>query len=335
MCSSDLINYAPGGPADVEGRVVSRHLGKHIKGNPSVVIRNMPGAGGVVGANWLGTVAPADGMTLGFLTGITSKAAMGDPNFKVDMSKLAFIAAVSGLTITFARTDIPPGLKRPEDILKARDFWVGGLTADSDKDVRQRMELEMLGVTHKYISGYGNTADARLAMERNEIQFYAESSPSYRSIVEPGLVAQGRALPVWVGSMETPNGLVRHPDAEGIDAPTYEELLIRTKGEPPKGSMIYEAYRRTSATGTNFLRLYMMPPGAPKDAIDAVRDGLVAMSKDPEFREDAQKLMNVVPQVTVGPETEKAFRERLTANPEFIAFMRDYISKGHALSGAK
>ena len=98
-----MINYAPGGPADVEGRVVSRHLGKHIKGNPSVVIRNMPGAGGVVGANWLGTVAPADGMTLGFLTGITSKAAMGDPNFKVDMSKLAFIAAVSGLTITLDR----------------------------------------------------------------------------------------------------------------------------------------------------------------------------------------------------------------------------------------
>ena len=187
----------------------------------------------------------------------------------------------------------------------------------------------------RYFELYRRVLERYVAMERNEIQFYAESSPSYRSIVEPGLVAQGRALPVWVGSMETPNGLVRHPDAEGIDAPTYEELLIRTKGEPPKGSMIYEAYRRTSATGTNFLRLYMMPPGAPKDAIDAVRDGLVAMSKDPEFREDAQKLMNVVPQVTVGPETEKAFRERLTANPEFIAFMRDYISKGHALSGAK
>jgi hypothetical protein len=282
----------------------------------------------------MGTVAAPDGMTLGFLTGITSKAAMGDQNFKADMSKYAFIAAVSGLTITFARTDIPPGLKRPEDILKARDFWVGGLTADSDKDNRERMELEMLGVPHKYISGYGNTADARLAMERNELQFYAESSPSYRSIVEPGLVAQGKAIPVWVGSIDTPNGLARHPDAEGIDAPTYEEMLFKAKGGPPKG-MIWEAYQRLKATGTDFLRLYVMPPGAPKDAIDAVRDGLVAMSADPAFRDDAQKVMNVVPQVSVGPDTERRFRERLTANPDFIAFMRDYIAKGHALSGVK
>ena len=88
-----LINYAPGGPADVEGRVVARHLGKHIAGNPTIVIRNMPGAGGVVGANWIGTIAPTDGSTLGFLTGVTSKAAMADANFKADMAKYAFIGS--------------------------------------------------------------------------------------------------------------------------------------------------------------------------------------------------------------------------------------------------
>ena len=329
-----MINYAPGGPADTEGRIVARHLGKHIPGNPAIVIRNMPGAGGVIGANWLGTVAPPDGSTLGFLTGVTSKGAMADPNFKADMSKYAFIASASGITITFARTDIAPGLKKPEDILKAKDFWVGGLTADSDKDLRERMELEMLGVPHKYISGYGNTADARIALERNEIQYYAESSPSYRAFVEPGLVETGRAIALWSNSIDTPNGLARSPDADGIDAPTFEEFLIKAKGAPPKG-ILYESYRRISATGTTFLRFYAMAPGTPKEMTDAIRAGLVAMEKDPDFRDDAIRVMKVVPTLGVGEATEKAFRERLTANPEFIAFMRDYIAKGHAISGKK
>ncbi len=329
-----MINYAPGGPADTEGRVVARHLGKHIAGNPAIVIRNMPGAGGIVGANWLGTVAPPDGSTLGFLTGVTTKGAMADSNFKADMSKFAFVAGVSGITITFARTDIPPGLKRPEDILKARDFWVGGLTADSDKDLRERMELEMLGIPHKYISGYGNTADARLAFERNEIQYYAESSPSYRATVEPGFVATGRAIPLWTNSIDTPGGLARSPDAEGIDAPTFEEFLKKAKGELPKG-VLYDAFRRLNSTGTSFLRFYAMAPGTPKEATDAIRAGLVKMVKDPEFREDAMRVMKVVPVLGVGEATEKSFRENLAADPEFIAFMRDYIAKGHALSGAK
>ncbi len=329
-----LINYAPGGPADTEGRVVARHLGKHIAGNPTIVIRNMPGAGGVVGANWLGTVAPPDGSTLGFLTGVTSKAAMGDANFKADMSKYAFIGGVSGITITFARTDIAPGLRRPEDILKAKDFWVGGLTADSDKDLRERMELEMLGIPHKYISGYGNTADARLALERNEIQFYAESSPSYRATVEPGLVDKGYAIPLWMNSVDTPEGLARSPDAEGIDALTYEEFLKKVKGELPKG-ILYDSFRRLNSTGTTFLRLYVMSPGTPREATDAVRAGLVKMTRDPEFRDDALRVMKVVPTLNVGEAAEKAFRERLTANPDFIAFMRDYIARGHSMSGKK
>ena len=192
----------------------------------------------------------------------------------------------------------------------------------------------MLGIPHKYISGYGNTADARLALERNEIQFYAESSPSYRATVEPGLVNTGRAIALWMNSVDTPTGLARSPDADGIDAPTYEEFVTKVKGAAPSG-MMWDTYRRLSTTGTSFLRLYVMAPGTTKAASDAVQAGLVAMSKDPEFRDDALRVMKVVPQFNYGASVEKSYRERLTANPEFIAYMRDYIARGHALSGKK
>ncbi len=329
-----MINYAPGGPADAEGRVVARHLGKHIAGNPNIVIRNMPGAGGVVGANWLGTVAPADGSTLGFLTGVTSKAALADENFKADMSKYAFVAGVSGIAVAFIRTDVSPGMKRPEDILKAKDFWVGGLTVDSDKDMRERMQLEMLGIPHKYITGYGNTADARLAFERNEIQMYAESSPTYRTAVEPGLVQTGKAIPLWHDSMDLGGSLARSPEADGIDAPTYEEFLLKAKGELPKG-ILWDAFRRLNQTGTTFLRLYVMAPGTPKEAVDAVTAGIVKLSKDPEFREETMRTMKFTPTFITGEKAEASFREKLKSDPAIVAFVRDYIEKGKASNGKK
>lgn len=329
-----LINYAPGGPADTEGRLIARHLGKHIAGNPTIVIRNMPGAGGVVGANWLGTVAPTDGSTLGFLTGVTSKAALADVNFKADMSKYAFVAGVSGISIAFIRTDVPPGLKKPEDIMKAKDFWVGGLTVDSDKDIRMRLELDMLGIPHKYITGYGNTADARLALQRNELQMYAESSPTYRTTIEPGLVATGQAIPLWHDSVDLGAGLVRSPEAAGIEAPTYEEFLLKQKGAFPTGIM-WDSFRRLNETGTTFLRLYVMAPGTQKEALDAIRAGIVKLSLDAEFREEAQRTMKFTPTFFTGDKAEISFREKLKSDPAIVAFMRDYIEKGKAANGKK
>lgn len=79
-----LVNYAAGGPADVEARVVARHIGKHIPGNPSIIIQNMDGAGGRVGTRYLGEIAPKDGTMLGMLTGVAWPYASDTKPWKVD-----------------------------------------------------------------------------------------------------------------------------------------------------------------------------------------------------------------------------------------------------------
>lgn len=331
---SFLINYAPGGPADAEGRLIARHLGKHIAGTPTLVIRNMPGAGGIVGANWLGQVAAPDGLTLGFLTGVASKAAMADPNFKVDMSKFAFVAGGSGISITFIRTDVPPGLRKPEDLMRAKDFWAGGLTPDSDKDLRERMQLDMLGVPYKYISGYGNTADVRLALQRNEVQMYVESSPTYRTTIEPGLVKTGQVIPLWHDPIDDGEKLTPSADADGIDAQTFDQFLIRMKGELPKGVM-WDSFRRVNQVGTAFLRLFVMPPGTPPEAVEAIKVGLQKMSADLEFRAEAQRMMSYVPTYIVSDRAERLYRSVLSPDREFLGFMHAYIGSGTASSGRK
>ena len=220
-----LINFTPGGPTDTEGRLVARHLGAHIPGNPAIIARNIPGAGGLIGANYVGEVAPPDGLTLGYFTGFGSKAMMADPALRVNILKFAFVAAGPGISVTYIRSDVPPGLKVPADILKAKDFWAGGLTPDSDKDVRERMELDFLGLHYNYISGYKGSPEARLALQQNEIQMYPESMPTYRSSIEPGLVKTGEVIPVWYDPLDDGENFYKSPDAEGIPALPYDQFL--------------------------------------------------------------------------------------------------------------
>src|SRR5947207_5717466 len=83
-----FINFAAGGPTDIEGRIVARHLAKHIPGQPTLVPQNMAGAGGVKGMNFLGEVAKPDGQTLGYVTGPYNHQIMGHTSLRIDLIKM-------------------------------------------------------------------------------------------------------------------------------------------------------------------------------------------------------------------------------------------------------
>src|SRR5882724_12532872 len=220
-----LINFAAGGPTDIEGRLFAKHLAKHIEGQPNILVQNMDGAGGVVGASYLGEVAPKDGTTMGYLSG-TSWIYVSEPErFRVDFKSYEFIAYQPGTTVHFVRTDVPPGIKQPADIVKARGLIAGGLSLDTSKDLRLRMGLDMLGVPpYKYVTGYRSSPPARLALQRGEINLFSESPPSYRAVIEPTLVRSGELMPVWYDSVDmSPNAPVPK-SMEGLAIPSYTAL---------------------------------------------------------------------------------------------------------------
>ena len=126
-----MINFTPGGSTDVEGRVLARHLGDHIPGKPTVVVQNMGGAGGSIGTNYLGQVAKPDGLMLGYLTASVGKQALGEADLKVDLRGLEFLGNVPDVNVTYMRKDVQPGISAPADIMKAKGFWIGGLTPDA------------------------------------------------------------------------------------------------------------------------------------------------------------------------------------------------------------
>ena len=329
---SIMVNFTAGGPTDVEARLMARHLARHLAGSPQIIVRNMGGAGGVIGVNWLGEIAPPDGLTLGFLTGAASKSAIGESGIRVDLSKFAFVAGGPGISVTYMRADTPPGVQTPADIMKSGGFWAGGLAPDADKDVRERMALDMLGIKYHYISNYPGSAEARLAVERKEVQLFAESMPTYRASIEPNLVKSGVAIPVWYDPLDDGENFINSPDAEGIKARMFPDFLKDMKGGLPSGDL-WDAYRLINSVGTVFLRVLAMPPNTPREAVAAIQAALDKMNDDPEYRADAMTAIKFAPRYLTDAKTEKLYRAKLSPEPRLRDFIHRYVEAGRASLG--
>ncbi len=104
-----IINFAAGRPTDIEGRVIAKHLVKHIPGNPAVTIQAMGGGGGVTAVNYLGEVVKPDGLTAGYFTGTLFHHQLKEPGLRGDFAKFGFIAGVQGVTVSYIRSDLRAG----------------------------------------------------------------------------------------------------------------------------------------------------------------------------------------------------------------------------------
>jgi tripartite-type tricarboxylate transporter receptor subunit TctC len=318
-----LINFAAGGPTDIEGRLFAKHLARLIDGSPQIIVQNMDGAGGVVGAQFLGEVAPKDGTAVGYLSG-TSWIYVSEPErWRVDFKGYEFVAYQPGTTVHFARTDVPPGLKTPADIVKATGLIAGGLSIDTSKDLRLRLGLDMLGVPFKYVTGYRSSPPARLALQRGEINMFSESPPSYRSVVVPTLVDKGMAIPVWWDDVHEGDKPEPQKQMEGLSIPTFPQLHRQIKGTKPSGPL-WEAYKVLFSINSTLQRLIVLPPGAPRAAYDALGRAIERLNHDKDFAAEAMKVIKFVPDYPTAPDMSKQVRAMLVASPEMRKYINDY-----------
>ena len=320
-----IINFAAGGPTDIEGRIVARHLAKHIAGTPTLIVQNMPGAGGVTGINFLGEVAKPDGMTMGYFTGPYNHQMMRTPSLRVDLNKVPFIASVQGVTVCYIRSDVPPGIKKPTDIVKAERFRAGGLSFDSNKDLRFRLAFDVLGLKYDYVTGYNSSSDARLAVQRNEIQYHDENIPGYRGVVEPQLVKTGIVTPLYYHDLISPDGAMRKsPDYPELSS--FTEVYIQIFGKPPSG-IKYETLKAANLASQNMNRVALVPPGTSPAAVDALRQAFASLSKDEEFLAEAQKVMKFHPRFETGADGEKLRQKVTQVSNEIVDFVRQYVEQ--------
>jgi tripartite-type tricarboxylate transporter receptor subunit TctC len=319
-----LVNYAAGGPADVEARLFAKYIGRHIAGSPSVIVQNIDGAGGLVGTTYVGEVAPKDGSVIGYLSGAAWRYVNDPERHRIDFKSYEFIAQQSGTSVYYVRSDVAPGMTAAADIAKAKGLIAGGLGPENAKDLRIRLTLDLLGVPFKYVTGYRSSPPARLALQRGEINFYSESAPGYRAIVHPGIVKAGEAVPVYYDPVYADGALGRAKSMAGLPIATFTELYQELNGKPPSGPL-WDAYD-TILTVIGAMQLVQVaPPGTPKASIDALRAAVAGLDGDKDYADEALKSIGFVPEWQSGPETNPRVRAALAVRPQTRAFIADYI----------
>jgi len=323
---SVLINYAPGGPTDIEGRLFARHIGRHIEGEPSIVVQNIDGAGGLIGTTYLGEIAPKDGTMMGYLTGAVGVYANDPEKHRVDLRSYEFIAYQSGTAVYYVRADLP-GIGIATDIVQAKGVISGGLAADNSKDLLIRLTLDILGVPFRHVTGYRSNQAARLALQRNEINFFAESPPGYRSVVEPSMVKAGMVVPLYYDPNYNGETLSLPRQVEGLSLLAFPELYRKARGAAPSGPL-WDAYLASLAINGTMQRTLALPPNAPPAAVTALRAAVLRLNADKAYAEDAIKIMGFVPEYEGGPDTNAQVRKVLNVRPELRAFIADYLKSG-------
>jgi len=290
-----VVGFSPGGGYDLYARLAADHLGKHIPGNPTVIVENMPGGGGRRAAGYLATVAPKDGSELSLIVqSVAFDSALGELPEVEDASDFNFIGRLTSnveLQFTWHTSDV----KSLEDA-KQQDVIVGATGPTSPSSTVPRMLNETIGTQFNVVTGYGGTSEVALAMERGEVEGMMQGVESLKS-TRANWLEQDQINPIWQ--------LALRPHPEFPDTPVVGEL-----GDTDEDKRMLRLIAGTSEIG----RWLAAPPGVPQERVQALRQAFQAMLDDPEFQADAEK-RNAALDPATGEELQ-ALAEETMQTPE-------------------
>jgi tripartite-type tricarboxylate transporter receptor subunit TctC len=292
------IGYSVGGGYDLYARVIGRHLGKHIPGNPTVVMKNMEGAGSLRLANWMFRVAPKDGSviaTIGRGTGFDPILGVKGATF--DGTKFTWIGSANNEVSVCVAWNATSGIKSFQDLF-TKEMTVGGTSTSADTDAFPRILNGVLGTKMKIVSGYPGGNDVVLAMERGEIQ--GRCGWSWSSVIS--------THKAWLAEKKmtvlTQLALQKHPDIPDVP-------LIMDLAKTDEQKQILRLIFARQVMG----RPYLAPPGIPADRAEVLRKAFMETMQDKEFLADAEKAQLEITPVS-GEELQKLVGEVYATPPE-------------------
>jgi tripartite-type tricarboxylate transporter receptor subunit TctC len=265
------IGYTAGGSYDLYGRLLARHLGKHLPGEPTVIAQNMPGAGSLKAANYLYEIAPKDGTALGVVVESAAlEQALANPAVQYDAAKFTYIGRIATSNNIFMQwhTAKVQSLEQAKHI----ESSLAGTGPGSIAETVPRLLNALIGTKFRLISGYPASREAMLAMERGEV----EGASSSWAAVKVGKKDWLRENKIAIILQTTPQR-----SAELPQTPSLGEI-----GDTAEDRQVFALYAGGSAIG----RSVLAPPGIPAERVKLLRDAFEAMIKDPDFLSDLQKL---------------------------------------------
>ena len=302
-----LIGADVGGGYDINARLVARHIGKYIPGNPAIVPVNMTGGGSLRATNYVYNVAPHDGTVIGAPSrGILTMPLMGIEAAKFDPTKLGWIGSVTNETsvcVALSATKVA----RWDDLLQHKVI-VGGSAPGSDTYTNAVMVRNLLGAQLELVSGYPGGKEVQLALESGEVEAECGSYSSLKT-EQPGWIRDHRV------KFLVTIGLTRNPDLP--DVPTVMELA---KSDTQRKILTVLLAEQQAG------RPLMAPPGIPPERLQALRRAFDRTAKDPEFIADANHLgLEVNP--STGEQLNKLMDEIYASPPDVVARAKRAVEK--------
>lgn len=293
-----IVGYVPGGGYDQTARLLARHMGRHIPGEPNMIVQNMPGAGTVVAANHVNNVSPKDGTVIGMYADILPLAPLtGVEGVQFDPRKFGWLGSLAARStpVLVLRKDSPA---TTIEGLRTTEVLMGASGPDASSSYALLLN-EVLGFRLKVLNGYrGGTAEIDLAIERGEV--HGRASMDWSRLKTNGWIGKGLAMVAVQMALEP------HPDLKGI--PTALDLA-KTEEERETLRMVF---------GTNrFFRAFSTAGGVPDARLAALRAAFAKTKDDAEFLKDFNK--SYEPGLTYAPPEEiMAFIERCYSAPKGV-----------------
>ena len=319
-----IVNYPAGGPTDIEGRIIAQHLPAHIPGKPTIVIKNVGGAGGLIGSNQLGEIATANGETIGFFTLDIIAQLVGNPALRINYTDFVLIAGVEAPLVVYMRKDTPPGLNVATDIMKVKEFKALSLNAKNSNTINQALSLDLLGLKYQPVPAYRGLKEVETAILQNIGQLANTSLSGWRGSVEPTM--GDIVIPLWQLAPRGKDG--SYPRSAALpDLPTFEEFYAMVHGGKKPSGILYEALRASSNPLLAMFRTALMPPKTPDEPVAVMRSAFVELWKDPQFIRDYSNVVKTEPTLVSGNEGQDILASLGKIKPDIKAFIVDYADR--------
>jgi tripartite-type tricarboxylate transporter receptor subunit TctC len=298
-----IVGLEAGGGFDTTARLLARHMGKYIPGNPTLVVENMVGAGSRVAANWLYEVGEKDGTVFGvFNENQVLQQVLGAADIKFDAKKFSWLGSTFSATIVcIARKD--SGFAKVQDLQGSKQFIAGSTGPGSNTGDFPQVLRTALGANIKVVGGYNGTTGISRAVDSGEVNGGCWTWESM-SVTQGQNLKDGVMIPLVQQGDEKIKDLPNVPLAEDIATTPVNKALVKAITAPSVISKSFTA-----------------PPGIPADRLKALRDAFVKAWKDPALIEEATKAkIDIAPKD--GAAVEKIVNELLGYDATTISALK-------------
>jgi tripartite-type tricarboxylate transporter receptor subunit TctC len=299
-----VISSSAGGGYDIMGRTIARYLGKHIPGNPRVVVTNMPGAGGIVAMNYLYRGAPKDGTTIGGVqNNLPFEPLLGTKEAIYDPTTFNWLGSPSievGLIAVWKTAPVAT-----IDDLKRREITVGSSGANSTPSFYARLLNETLGTKMKIVVGYPGQNEVYFAMERGEVDGFPSLFYNTLNATRPNWRTDNNIKLILQYGLEKEPALPNVPSALDLVTNPEDKLLLQA-----------------GLAQVTMGRPYLMPPGVPADRVAIMRKAIEDTFKDTGFLADSNRMALGVDNPRTGAQIQRLLEDAYRTPPNIVARLR-------------